>query len=86
MALGIIKQYHQVGKYIPQDLSLVGFDDLSVCQYTFPGLTTIRQDINKKGMEVASILIQKIDGIATGSNVVLPVELVIRQTVLPYRK
>lgn len=83
LALGIIKLYHQIGKSIPRDLSLVGFDDLSICQYTFPGLSTVRQDINKKGMEVANLLIHKINGDRDLSNVILPVELVLRQTVLP---
>ncbi|MDF2941920.1 MAG: LacI family transcriptional regulator [Herbinix sp.] len=82
LALGIIKLYNQIGKAIPKDLSLIGFDDLSICQYTFPGLTTIRQDINKKGMEVANILIHRINGDTDNCNIQLPVELVLRQTVL----
>ena len=85
LALGIIKLYHQIGKSIPRDLSLIGFDDLSICQYTFPGLSTVRQDINKKGMEVANLLIHKITGGGEAANVTLPVELVLRQTVLPNR-
>lgn len=84
-ALGMIKLYHRIGKSIPEDLSLVGFDDLNICQYTFPGLTTIRQDINRKGMEVASVLIQKINGECGTRNTILPVELILRQTVLPLR-
>jgi LacI family transcriptional regulator len=86
LALGIIKLYHMIGKSIPRDLSLIGFDDLSICQYTFPGLTTIRQDINRKGVEVANMLIHMIIGDSDISNVQLPVELVLRQTVLPRKQ
>lgn len=86
LALGIIKLYHQIGKTIPRDLSLIGFDDLSICQYTFPGLSTVRQDINKKGMEVANLLIHKINGDLDICNVTLPVELILRQTVLPLKR
>lgn len=83
LALGIIKLYHQIGKSIPRDLSLIGFDDLSICQFTFPGLSTVRQDINKKGMEVGNLLIHRINGDEDKRSVILPVELVLRQTVLP---
>src|SRR5690606_6680427 len=48
MALGIIKLMQQIGKSVPKDLSIIGFDDLTVCNYSFPGLTTIKQDIYKK--------------------------------------
>ena len=80
MALGIIKLMRQIGKSVPKDLSIIGFDDLSVCNYSFPGLTTIRQDIYRKGMEVAKLLINKINGKETEAGVTVPVELVLRET------
>lgn len=83
VALGIIKLMHQFGKVIPRDLSVIGFDDLSVCQYTFPGLTTIRQDIYKKGIEVARLLIKNIDGEEGCIVERLPVELIVRETTAP---
>lgn len=80
IALGIIKIMHQFGKEIPKDLSIIGFDDLSVCEYTFPSLTTIRQDIYKKGVEVARLLVRKINGDETIISEELPVELIVRDT------
>jgi LacI family transcriptional regulator len=80
MALGIIKIMHQFGRKIPEDLSIIGFDDLSICEYTFPALTTIRQDIYKKGVEVARLLIKKIDGELGLKSQELPVELIVRET------
>lgn len=79
MAFGIIKIMNQFGKKIPDDLSVIGFDDLSICEYTFPSLTTIRQDIYKKGIEVARILVKKIDKEEVTSQT-LPVELIVRET------
>jgi len=80
MALGIIKIMHQFGKRIPDDLSVIGFDDLSICEYTFPALTTIRQDIYKKGIEVARLLIKKVDKEEGVHSQTLPVELIVRET------
>jgi LacI family transcriptional regulator len=80
MALGIIKIMNQFGKRIPDDLSVIGFDDLSICEYTFPALTTIRQDIYKKGVEVARLLIKKVDGEMGVKSQKLPVELIVRET------
>ena len=80
MALGIIKIMNQFGKNIPQDLSVIGFDDLSLCEYTFPALTTIRQDVYKKGIEVARLLVRKIDGEPHIRSQTLPVELIVRET------
>jgi LacI family transcriptional regulator len=83
MALGIIKLMNQIGKSIPKDLSIIGFDDLSVCEYSFPGLTTIRQDIYRKGIEVAKLLINKINGKDGNTGIILPVELILRETTIP---
>ncbi len=83
MALGVIKLMHQMGKSIPKDLSIIGFDDLSVLNYSFPGLTTIRQDIYRKGTEVAKLLINRINGKEAEAEVRLPVELILRETTIP---
>lgn len=80
MALGIIKTMSQFGQKIPEDLSVVGFDNLSMCQYVTPSLTTIHQDIYKKGIEVANVLIQTIEGKKQSESQVLPVELIVRDT------
>lgn len=86
MALGIIKLMHQIGKSVPRDLSIIGFDDLSVCEYSFPGLTTVRQNIYRKGIEVAKLMIQKINGEPGEMGIKLPVELVLRETTIPFNK
>ena len=56
VALGIMKVCQDNGKKIPDELSIVGFDDIQAASFTSPGLTTIRQFISKKG-EIAANLI-----------------------------
>lgn len=80
MALGIIKIMNQFGKKIPDDLSVIGFDDLNIGNYTDPALTTIRQDIYRKGIEVARVLVKKVDKEIGVESQTLPLELVVRDT------
>lgn len=61
IAIGIIKRYLELKKEIPESLSIVGFDDIHDAKYITPGLTTIRQDINKKGEMAAKIILSKIE-------------------------
>jgi len=58
VALGIMKACQDSNKRIPDELSVVGFDDIQAASFTSPGLTTIRQFISKKG-EIAAHLIMK---------------------------
>lgn len=75
------------GAKIPQDLSIIGFDDIRECESVRPRLTTIKQDINaraKAACEVLDGLIRKKKNI---KNIILPVELIERDSVekLDYR-
>jgi LacI family transcriptional regulator len=58
VALGVMKACQDGGIRIPDQLSIVGFDDIQAASFTSPGLTTIRQFISKKG-EIAANLIMK---------------------------
>lgn len=83
MAIGIIKAIHDAGLRIPQDISIVGFDDIPIAQYTYPSLTTVRQPIEKMAKRALEILIDQISHITpeTGTMVeLLMPELVIRES------
>lgn len=81
LAIGIMKALHDRQKLVPEDYSIVGFDDLSISQYTSPGLTTIRQDIFEKGKSAAELLVRSIDlANSEHQTMELPVELIIRQS------
>lgn len=79
MALGAIKVLQAMGKRVPEDVAVVGYDDLSIANYTNLPLTTIRQKIPLAGRLLAENLVQFIQtGIVT--HVTIPVELVVRNS------
>ena len=60
IAIGIIKRYKEIGKNVPDDLSIVGFDDIQDSKYIYPGLTTIHQDIGVKGEKAMNIILDSL--------------------------
>jgi LacI family transcriptional regulator len=72
------------GLRVPEDVSIVGFDDILSAAYHNPSLTTIRQPLQQMGGVAARILLQRIRGQASFPDVVpiLP-ELVIRESTCP---
>jgi LacI family transcriptional regulator len=72
------------GLRVPQDVSVVGFDDIQSAAFHNPSLTTIRQPLNQMGVEAARILLQRIRGQEEFADTVpiLP-ELVIRESTCP---
>jgi LacI family transcriptional regulator len=63
---------------VPDDLSIVGFDDLPMAAWTNPGLTTVHQPIIEKGRLAARLLIQMIKGKTVDSPSPMTTSLVIR--------
>ena len=79
MAIGAINVIQNSGKRVPEDIAVVGYDDLSVANYNNLPLTTIRQNIPLAGRLLAQNLVQYIKtGVVT--NVTMPVELVVRKS------
>jgi DNA-binding LacI/PurR family transcriptional regulator len=79
MAIGAIRAAQESGRRVPEDIGVVGYDDLSIAMYNNLPLTTIRQNIPLAGRLLAQNLIQHIQtGIVT--NVITPVELVVRKS------
>jgi DNA-binding LacI/PurR family transcriptional regulator len=60
MAIGVMWAAREVGLRIPEDLSIVGFDDLDVAPHSNPPLTTVHQPIRQKGEEAARLLIRMV--------------------------
>ena len=83
-AIGAIRAFMDHGLRVPEDISVVGFDDIQSASYHNPRLTTIRQPLKQMGLTAARILLQRIRGEATFPNAVsiLP-ELVIRESTCP---
>ncbi|MBD8057541.1 LacI family DNA-binding transcriptional regulator [Cellulomonas sp. JH27-2] len=77
MAAGALRALRAAGRRVPQDVAVVGFDDLEIARHTEPELTTVRQPIRGLGQEMAAMLVRLIDG-DSPTPVVLPTELVVR--------
>jgi LacI family transcriptional regulator len=79
MALGALRALNEAGKRVPEDVAVVGFDDIPSAAHMDPPLTTIRQNIYKLGQLAAGTLMQTLNnGKTPPHGLVLPTELVIR--------
>jgi len=78
MALGVLQYAREHGLRVPQDLSVVGFDDIPAAATSFPPLTTIRQPSVKMGHEAVKLLFKLLEGGSSSSRVVVSTELVVR--------
>lgn len=81
MAVGAALALSEHGIRIPEDVSLVGFDDLSGSAYTIPPLTTVRHSIYEIGKLAASVMIQLINGDVPQPKTPLP-QLVVRKSTM----
>lgn len=79
-AIGIMSAAQVAGMRIPDDLSVVGFDDIPPAAWTNPPLTTVRQPIAEKGRLAARILIERMKGKAVDVPPPLATSLVIRSS------
>lgn len=85
-AIGLLKGLKDKGKRVPEDYSVIGFDNLFVSNYTSPSLTTVSQNIFEKGHVAAKMLLDQIYGNPIEERQkVLPVDLIIRETTAPAR-
>jgi len=85
-AVAIMAGLHESGVRIPQDVSIVGFDDVDIARMANPPLTTIRQDGIGKGERAAEALFALIEGQHPDpKDFTLPVELVVRSTTAEVR-
>jgi LacI family transcriptional regulator len=81
MALGALRALRESGKRVPEDVAMVGFDDIPSATHMDPPLTTVRQNIQRMGQLAAETLLQMLDeGIAPPHHLVLPTELIIRSS------
>ena len=70
------------GAQLPRDKSIVGFDDNYLAQLTVPGLTTVHQDAEQKGILATDMIMKQLQHEPIGQkNVILPVRLVERGSV-----
>ena len=85
MAIGAMRVAREQGLRIPDDLSVVGFDDIDLAAYVDPPLTTIHQPIREKGAEAVRLLLEELDQRMTHrpEHVRLATQLVVRSSTGP---
>ena len=66
MALGVLRALHEAGRRIPEDVSVVGFDDIPESPYFMPPLTTVRQDFGELGSRALRVLVRSVETFKTG--------------------
>ncbi|MFB0535462.1 MAG: LacI family DNA-binding transcriptional regulator [Anaerolineae bacterium] len=82
VAIGALKALRQAGRQVPQDVALVGFDDIPIASAIEPALTTVRQPIERMGSMAVEVLLSVLESSleeeAPAQRIVLPTELVVR--------
>jgi LacI family transcriptional regulator len=79
-AIGAIQALARAGRRVPEDVAVVGFDDVPAAQYITPPLTTIRAPIEESGYQAAQMLIGLTRGTRTPREVLFPTDMVIRRS------
>ena len=81
MALGAIRALWDAGKQVPEDISVVGFDGLSICDYTVPRLSTVSQPVALLAEQSMHLLLGSIEEGADAEHRIVPVDLLMRESV-----
>lgn len=84
LAVGVLGAFRQAGLSVPQDMSLVGFDDMPFADLVNPALTTIRQPVSEMGRVAVRHLLALTNGESPPPLTRLPVDLVLRNSVRPH--
>jgi DNA-binding LacI/PurR family transcriptional regulator len=81
-AMGLVRALSARGFGVPDDVRLVGFDDIALAAHVHPSLTTVRQSITAAGPALVQLLDDQLRGVSR-TPAVLPTELIIRESSLP---
>lgn len=83
LAIGAMKAIRNNGFQIPQDISIIGFNNESICDYMYPPLTSVKQPKKLMGNTAMNLLLDSIEGIRIANKkILLPVEIIERDSVI----
>lgn len=80
MAIGSIRALEDLGLRVPEDISVVGFDDIPIARYVYKGITTVRQFPIEMGRAGGEAVFKMLHGDPVEKELLLPHELVVRGT------
>ena len=76
----LIRACKKMGKRVPEDISIVGFDDTWISTLTYPSITTIHQPVQEMCEYAIEAIVKKVKGEKVPSQVVFPVDLIDRES------
>jgi DNA-binding LacI/PurR family transcriptional regulator len=82
MAIGVLRALHECGRFVPDDVSVIGFDDIPEAEFLIPPLTTVRQDFAAVGMRAIEALRLLMNGHSPTADLLEP-SLVVRASTGP---
>lgn len=82
-ALGILRACHELGRAVPETLSIVGFDDMSESDSYYPPLTTVHQYFEEVGRTSMAVLLEEMSGRTPEAVPLVPTSLVVRESTAP---
>jgi LacI family transcriptional regulator len=80
MALGALRALHAAGVRVPDDVALVGFDDVTAGSFTIPALTTVHQPLYEMGSAAARTVVAAAEGRDIERHIEIPTRLVVRES------
>ncbi len=80
MAIACMKAIKDIGKKVPEDVSVLGFDGMVLCDFTTPSLSTIEQDVERKGYAAAKLIYDIIHGENEENTCLVPCSIVVRES------
>jgi DNA-binding LacI/PurR family transcriptional regulator len=80
MALGAMRALRKSGRTIPDDVAVVGFDDMEIAQYAEPPLTTVRQPVGEQARAMVDALLRQVRGQPIPEPVLIPTTLIVRDS------
>jgi DNA-binding LacI/PurR family transcriptional regulator len=83
MALGLLRALHERGRRVPDDISVVGFDDVPEAEFYWPALTTVRQDFSVLGRNAVDLAVRALAGEENPSTELVQPDLVVRASTGP---
>ena len=81
IASGVIKGLYERNIRVPEDISIIGFNDTIISQYTHPPLTAIRVHIEYLGEVAVELMMEKLKGRQYAKKVIIPSDFILRNSV-----
>lgn len=80
LAFGALRAFRESGIRVPEDLAIIGCDDIAACRYVTPALTTVRQDMERLGRLAAMMLYDQMNNNRQATSIMVEPQLIVRES------